>query len=122
MQGLDGGLIQVGYSPFTAFPGNGIQFRIGGRIPFQPFPDAVAQFGGGGFGKGDGGDLIQGSRAAGNQVGDPPHQAGGLAGAGPGFNEKGIPQPGQYPLPGGIILRYKRGGHSPASSGSASCR
>ena len=91
MEGSDCGLVQVGNAlaaMFTLLDRTGF---INGHL-FQPLAHPVPQFGGGGFGEGDGGDAIQGGPARRNQVYHSLDQAGSLTRAGTGFDKESLVQ------------------------------
>ena len=106
-EGVEGGYIrpvQVGDPP-AAPVALGLVPPVIDGCRFQYGPDAVSQLGGGGFGEGDGGDVVQGGRSSSHQVGDPLNEAGGFAGAGAGFNEQRGAEVLSNDFPGVVIDR-----------------
>jgi hypothetical protein len=91
VQRRDDGLVDARRGSLAADPAGVAQVRWAGRVggELQGGADAVAQFGSGGLGEGDGGELADvGQVAVGDQADDSAHERRRLAGAGAGLDEQ----------------------------------
>ena len=115
----DGGVVEV-LDALSAAPA--FLFAEGFVLcrPFELLTDAVAQLRGRGLGECNGGEPVEGGAARCHQVNHAVDEAGGLAGAGTGFDEECLVQIVANYRPGGLVgepeLCGRKGCHWLASS------